>query len=83
MKSAVAAEPAHGDDRPPLHTRFGENGGLSSGGESRPTVMVGCSRPLRARDRWFLTRLVMTGRLCTQDSVRMAACHLVGSHGPP
>jgi hypothetical protein len=45
-----SAEHAHGDDRPPPHTRFGENGGLSSGGESRPAVMVGCSRPLRARD---------------------------------
>jgi hypothetical protein len=52
-KGDRSAEHAHGDDRPPPHTRFGENGGLSSGGESRPAVMVGCSRPLRAQDRSY------------------------------
>src|SRR5215212_10542199 len=36
-----------------LGTRDRIGGDRSSGGESRPAVMVGCSRPLRARDRWF------------------------------
>ena len=33
-----------------------------SGGKSRPAVIVGCSRPLRARDRSFLARLLWRSR---------------------
>jgi hypothetical protein len=32
---------------------WGERQKGFSGGKSRPTVIVGCSRPLRAQDRWF------------------------------